>query len=138
MKIVDTYPLITTSSLHAARDFYVTHFGMDVIFEASWVVMLGNGERGNIGLGLMRADHPTNPPGPEIFDGKGMVVTIQVEDAAQALASLKQTGAPIIYDLHNEPWGQRRFMTRDPGGMLIDVVEQTEPAPGYWDKYLPA
>ena len=26
-------------------------------------------------------------------------------------------------------------MTRDPGGTLVDVVEQIAPAPGYWDQY---
>jgi uncharacterized glyoxalase superfamily protein PhnB len=67
-----------------------------------------------------------------------MIVTIQVENAAEALASLKRAGAPITYELHDEPWGQRRFMTRDPGGVLVDVVEQTQPAEGYWDRYLTA
>jgi hypothetical protein len=26
-------------------------------------------------------------------------------------------------------------MTRDPAGMLVDVVEQIEPAPGFWERY---
>ena len=42
-------------------------------------------------------------------------------------------GAPIRYPLTDEPWGQRRFMTVDPSGILLDVVEQIEPAPGFWD-----
>lgn len=33
------------------------------------------------------------------------------------------------------PWGQRRFMVRDRAGVLIDVVEQTEPAAGFWERY---
>ncbi|MCC6946227.1 MAG: VOC family protein [Bradyrhizobiaceae bacterium] len=137
MKVLDTYPLITTPDLRAARNFYRSHFGMEIVFEASWVVMLGRRANGRISLGLMSADHPTNPPGPEIFNGKGMIVTVQVEDAAAAFEKLKRSGAPVVYGLHDEPWGQRRFMTRDPGGTLVDVVEQTEPAPGYWEKYLP-
>jgi uncharacterized glyoxalase superfamily protein PhnB len=137
MKMLNSYPLITTPHLAETRDFYHGHFGMQVIFNANWVVMLGLAN-GDIRLGLMSPDHPTNPPGPEVFDGKGMIVTIQVDDAAQAFASLTQSGAPIVYDLHDEPWGQRRFMTRDPGGTLVDVVEQTAAAEGYWDQYLPA
>lgn len=137
MKVVDTYPLITTADLRGARDFYCTHFDMTVVFEASWVTMLGRRASGRISLGLMSADHPTNPPGPEVFDGKGVIVTVQVEDAAAAFDRLKRAGAPIVYDLRDEPWGQRRFVTRDPGGTLVDVVEQTEPAPGYWENYLP-
>lgn len=136
MKLVSAYPLITTRSLQATRDFYVEHFGLEVIFEANWVAMLGRG--GDIALGFMSPEHPTNPPGPEPFDGKGMIVTMQVEDAKAACAALRRKGAPVTYDLHDELWGQRRFMTIDPSGILVDVVEQTEPAVGWWDRYMNA
>ena len=136
MRVLSAYPLVTTRNLQATRDFYATHFGFEVIFEASWVVMLG--ANGSNCLGLMSPDHPTSPPGADVFDGRGMIVTIQVDDAAQACTALRRQGAPIAYDLHDEPWGQRRFMTLDPSGTLVDVVEQTAPAAGYWEKYLPA
>ena len=61
-----------------------------------------------------------------------------MEDAAKACAKLRRKGVPITDDLHDEPWGQRRFTTLDSSGIIVDVVEQTEPAEGYWDKYLPA
>ncbi len=138
MKLQSVYPLITTGNLAASRDFYVANFGLEVLFEANWVAMLGLPGRGEICLGLMSPDHPTNPPGPETFDGKGMIVTMQVEDASAVFASLKHNGTPIEYGLHDEPWGQRRFMTRDPGGVLVDVVEQTEPQAGFWDAYMSA
>jgi hypothetical protein len=32
--------------------------------------------------------------------------------------------------------GQRRFALRDPAGTWLDIVEQIEPAPGFWDPYL--
>ena len=138
MKVLSAYPLITTKNLRATRDFYVSHVGCEVIFEASWVVMLGRRSSGEINLGFMASNHPTNPPGPEAFDGKGMIVTVQVDDAAKAQAALRKQGAPITYDLHDEPWGQRRFMTLDPSGVLVDVVEQTVPAEGYWEQFMPA
>ncbi len=138
MKTLDSYPLMTVKDMRASRDFYVKHFGMDVIFEAGWVTMLGNGRSGRIALGLMTPDHPTNPPGPEVFDGKGMIVTVQVADAAEAHTTLKQNGVHIFYGLHDEPWGQRRFTLTDPNGIIVDVVEQTEPAAGYWEKYMSA
>lgn len=138
MKLVDSYPLITVNDMHASRDFYVKHFGLDVIFESSWVTMLGDGKRGKIALGFMTPDHPTNPPGPEVFDGKGMIVTVQVEDAAKARAALKEQGVHVFYDLADEPWGQRRFTLTDPSGVIVDVVEQTQPAKGWWDRYMSA
>ena len=86
MKIMDSYPLITVKDMRASRDFHVKHFGLDVIFEADWVTMLGDTESGKIAIGFMTPDHPTNPPGPEVFDGKGMIVTVQVRNAAKACA----------------------------------------------------
>ena len=133
---IATYPLITAKKLKESRDFYLRCFGMAVIFEASWVVMLSDRDDGTITLGLMSRDHPTNPPGPETFDGQGMILTIQVGDVAQLHGRLEGLGAPIVYPLTDEAWGQWRFMTRDPSGVLVDVVEQIAPASGYWDKYI--
>ena len=132
----DTYPLITVRDLAQSRDFFVGVLGMSVVFEASWVAMLGRQEGGPIALGLMTADHPSNPPGPETFDGRGMIMTFQVENASAEHKRLQAAGAPIVYGLATEPWGQRRFMARDPSGILVDVVEQIEPAEGFWDKYM--
>jgi len=87
-------------------------------------------------LGLMTAEHPSKPPGPETFDGKGMIMTFQVENAAAEHKRLQAAGAPIVYGPAEEPWGQRRFMVQDPSGILVDVVEQIEPAAGFWDRYM--
>ena len=56
MKVLSAYPLITTLNLRATRDFYIDHFGLEVIFEASWIVMLGRRSNGEIALGFM-TDH---------------------------------------------------------------------------------
>jgi predicted enzyme related to lactoylglutathione lyase len=135
MAALTAYPLITVNNLKTSRNFFLTHFQMGVVFEANWVVMLSNGTDGAICLGLMTADHPSNPPGPEVFEGRGMIMTLQVENVSEIYARLQQSGVPIVYPLQDEPWGQRRFMTRDPSGIMIDVVEQIEPAPGFWDQY---
>jgi len=140
MRLRNLYPLITTPHVFAARDFYVRHFGFEPLFQASWFVYLaGRDEAGEHGptLAFMLPSHPSNPPGPEPFSGAGMIITMEVADAAAAHRKLTESGAPIIHPLTDEPWGQRRFMTRDPSGVLIDVVEQTEPKPGFWEKYPP-
>ena len=138
MDDLDTYPLVTVTGLEESRDFFVKFFGMSLVFEASWVVMLARTEGGPIVLGLMTADHPSNPPGPEIFAGRGMILTLQVEDASKAFADVQKLGASVTYGLKAEPRGQRRFMVRDPSGLLVDVVEQIDPAPGFWEKYMRA
>lgn len=138
MRVRDLYPLITTPALFEARDFYVKHFGFEVLFEASWFVYLsgpGAGETRGATLAFMHPNHPSNPPGPEVFDGRGMILTVEVADSAAVFERLSREGAPIVHPLTAEDWGQRRFMTRDPAGVLVDVVEQTAPKPGFWEKY---
>jgi uncharacterized glyoxalase superfamily protein PhnB len=64
-------------------------------------------------------------------------VTLQVEDAAAEFQRLKAAGLAIAHPVHDEPWGQRRFAVHDPAGTWVDVVQQIDPAPGFWEKYLP-
>jgi uncharacterized glyoxalase superfamily protein PhnB len=139
MQVRDLYPLITTPALFEARDYYVTHFGFDVAFQASWFVYLvgqADGDSRGATLAFMHPDHPSIPPGPESFDGRGMIITIEVADATAAFDRLSTAGAPIIHPLTDEAWGQRRFMTRDPAGVLVDVVQQIDPEAGFWDRYM--
>lgn len=135
MTILSTYPLITVSDLGASREFFVDHLEFRPVFEADWVVMLAHSGQDTITLGLMASHHPSSPPGPETFSGTGMVFTLQVSEATALHRRLSGKGLPIVHPLSDEPWGQRRFMLRDPSGVLVDVVEQIEPVAGFWEKY---
>jgi catechol 2,3-dioxygenase-like lactoylglutathione lyase family enzyme len=137
MQIQSSYPVVVTGKLRESRDFYVRWLGFEPLFEATWFVYLQAGGGQPWGIALMSSDHPSQPPGPETFDGKGLFLTLQVEDAAAEFERLKQGGVRIAYALKDEPWGQRRFGIVDPAGMWIDVVQQTEPAPGFWEPYMP-
>ena len=134
MQLQASYPVIVTDKLGPCRDFYARLLDFEVVFEATWFVYLASG---GIGIAFMSPDHPSQPPGPERFSGQGMFLTLQTADAAAAFERVKQAGAKSAYPLRDEPWGQRRFGLVDPAGMWVDVVEQIEPSPGYWDKYMP-
>jgi uncharacterized glyoxalase superfamily protein PhnB len=84
----------------------------------------------------MAPDHPSAPPGPEPFSGKGMCLEFQVADAKTEHERFVRDGAPLSLPLRDEAFGQRRFGLFDPAGVWIDVVEQIEPAAGWWDRYL--
>ena len=135
MQLQDFYPIVVTEHLAACRDFYGRWFGLDVVFQASWFVLLGSGE-GRASLAFMHPDHPSAPPGPEPFSGKGVCLEFQVADARAEYARFEEGGAAVALTPRDEPFGQRRFGLFDPAGVWIDVVEQIEPAPGWWDRYL--
>ena len=65
-----------------------------------------------------------------------MFITLQVADARSEYERLVDAGLRCDLDLTDEPWGQRRFGVIDPAGTWVDVVEQIEPAPGWWDPYM--
>ena len=136
MQLESTYPVIVTDEISACRDFYVRHFGFEVIFESTWFIYLASKANPVLGVAFMSPDHPSSPPGPEKFNGQGMFFTLQVSDAAAEFQKVRQSGARIAYELRDEPWGQRRFGLVDPSGTWVDVVQQIEPAAGFWDPYM--
>lgn len=133
--IVATYPIIVTDMLRECRDFYTRWFGFEVVFEASWIVVLAGAGSDAPTLAFMHSSHPSTPPEPEPFTGDGMFLTLQVEDASAEYERVRAAGLECALEPTDEPWGQRRFAAVDPAGMWVDVVEQTEPAPGWWDRY---
>lgn len=135
MHIKDLYSVIVTDKLVECREFYTRWFGFQVVFQASWFVYLAATGDHPFGIAFMSPDHPSQPPGPDTFNGRGMFLTVQVADAAAELERLQSAGLAIAYPLHDEPWGQRRFAVYDPAGTWVDVIEQIEPEPGFWDKY---
>jgi catechol 2,3-dioxygenase-like lactoylglutathione lyase family enzyme len=135
MQLQNIYPIVVTQRATDCRDFYRRWFELEVIFEATWFVLLGRAE-GTAVIAFMAPDHPSAPPGPEPFSGKGMCLEFQVADAQAAYERFVRDGAPVELPLRDEPFGQRRFGLFDPAGVWIDVIEQIEPAPGWWDRYL--
>jgi len=136
MDLVDSYPVVVTDRLRECRDFYRRWFEFEVGFEANWFVLLtGSGAR-PVTLAFMHSDHPSSPPSPAPYRGDGAFLTFQVSDANAEYKRLVEAGLECDLALTDEPWGQRRFGVVDPAGMWVDVVEQIEPASGWWDPYI--
>jgi catechol 2,3-dioxygenase-like lactoylglutathione lyase family enzyme len=136
MRPVDCYPIVITDRLRECRDFYGRWFGFEVTFEADWIVVLSSAGDRPATLAFMHSEHPSTPPSPDRYSGDGMFITFQVEDARSEYERPVAAGLQCELELTDEPWGQRRFAAVDPAGMWIDVVEQIEPASGWWDPYL--
>ena len=128
-----TYPVVVSEAVRKCRDFYVGWFGFEVVFAAEWIAVLGAG--GVPALAFMHPEHPTSPPAPGAYRGHGTFLTIQVADAKHEYERVVAGGLRCELDLTDEPWGQRRFAVVDPAGMWVDVVEQTEPATGWWEHH---
>lgn len=137
MRFTDRYPIFVTPRKETCRDFWTRHLGFEVGFDSTWFTLLTGGQ-GSASIAFMTPDHPSAPPGPEVFSGRGVCFELQVDDVDAAYARFAASGAQADYPLTSEPFGQRRFGFFDPAGLWVDVVQQTEPAAGFWDRYVHA
>ncbi|WP_410000907.1 VOC family protein [Vannielia litorea] len=60
--------------------------------------------------------------------GGRVLLNFEVEDVDAVHARLKAAGLPMLLDLRSEEFGQRHFITADPGGVLIDVITPIPPS----------
>jgi catechol 2,3-dioxygenase-like lactoylglutathione lyase family enzyme len=92
MELEDSYPVVVTDKLIECRDFYTRWFGFRVVFEATWFVYLKPSDESPHGIAFIAPDHPSQPPGPEAFDGEGILLTFQVHDAASEFDRVRRSG----------------------------------------------
>lgn len=134
MKVTSYYPVIMTGDVAATVAFYVEHFRFQPLFEADWYVHLQSIDSEVVNLAVLHGDHPTVPA-----EGRGraagLLLNFEVEDVEAEHARLKEAGLPMLLDLRDEAFGQRHFITRDPNGVLIDVITPIPPSSEFAAQY---
>ena len=141
MALKSLFPVIVTSRLAEARDFYIEHFDFRVVFEADWYVQL-HGLRGEgvppMELAFMLPNVESQPALLHAaFSGAGVVLSIDVDDVDAVHTKLNVAGAlkEIVVALRDEPWGQRHFLFKDPAGTFLDVFQMIPPTSEYAPAY---
>jgi catechol 2,3-dioxygenase-like lactoylglutathione lyase family enzyme len=127
MKIESAYPVICTDKIAESRDFYTQHFNFKIIFEEEWYISLRSKESPEYELALLDYQHPSLPSESR-QPTSGLLLNIEVADVDQEYDRLKKEGLPMLLDLKSEEWGQRHFITKDPNGLLIDVIQNIPPS----------
>lgn len=130
MKCSSYYPVIQTAEVAGTAAFYIRHFRFQPLFTADWYVHLQSAEDASVNLAVLAQDHatiPTEGRGPS----RGVILNFEVEDPDAEFARAQAAGLPILKPLTDEAFGQRHFITRDPGGVLIDVIRPIPPAAEY-------
>jgi uncharacterized glyoxalase superfamily protein PhnB len=122
------FPLILTDRIEDAAEFYRSVFGLETVAELDWYVQLQHPDDEAIQIAFISSDHDSVPASHR-GSAHGVLVTIEVSDADAVRAVVGAAGHRIMVELRDEVWGQRHFMTQDPTGLLVDVVQQLEPAP---------
>jgi uncharacterized glyoxalase superfamily protein PhnB len=120
------FPLILTDRPDHAAGFCRTLFDFEVVADLGWYVQLQHPQNGAVQIAFI-SDRHDSVPAPFRQVPQGVLVTIEIDDAAAYRVRAGEAGHPIHVDLTDEVWGQRHFITEDPTGLLVDVVQQIEP-----------
>ena len=97
----------------AAREFYAGMFDFDIAMDMGWIATLASPENRGAQISIFERDAE---------QGRDPFVSIEVDDVDAVHARALALGHDVIYELRDEDWGVRRFMVRDPGGRVVNVL----------------
>lgn len=134
MKTTSYYPVLMTEDVAGTAAFYVEHFEFRPLFESDWYVHLQSARDKRVNLGIVAGDHETVPPEGR-GKASGLLINFEVKDPDAVYERVIAAGLPILRSLRDEPFGQRHFITRDPNGVLIDVIKPIPPSAEFAAQY---
>jgi catechol 2,3-dioxygenase-like lactoylglutathione lyase family enzyme len=128
------YPVLMSDHILTTRDFYVQHFGFQIIFESDWYVSLkSQDERYELAFVAYTHDTVVKEYQQPVA---GLLLNFEVSDVdAEYQRLIVQNGLPLKRELLSESFGQRHFATVDPNGVLIDVIQIIPPSGEYAEQY---
>ena len=104
-------PNIKSDRPAETRDFFVELLGFEVAMDLDWVLTLASPTNPSAQVTIIGNDDPAAPG-----------ISVEVDDVDAVHASAVDRGLEIAYPLRDEEWGVRRFMLREPGGTMVNVL----------------
>jgi catechol 2,3-dioxygenase-like lactoylglutathione lyase family enzyme len=118
MTIRRVVPNLLCSAIETTRDFYVHVLGFEVVMDMGWIVTVASPSNPTAQISFFQGD-----PGPASDEP---VLTIEVREVDAVHATVTEVGSEVVLSLRDEPWGVRRFFTRDPDGRVVNVMSQPD------------
>jgi len=126
---------VYSDDLQKSKKFYTDLLGLVPIFDSDWVVQMTSKDNEHLNLTLQLRTHDSIP---EDFRKKpqGFSIAFVVPDVDSVFKTARSMGLEIVQPPKNEDYGQRRFLTLDPDGLLVDVSSNCEPSAEFVKKYM--
>lgn len=118
---------IITEKLAETKEFYTKVLGFGITFENEFYLLMHTPDKSSE-ISFLLPDHPSQKSiFQSPFNGKGVYLTIEVEEVDRIYRELRSKGIPLEIEIRDEPWGDRHFAIVDPNGIGIDIVTYTRP-----------
>jgi catechol 2,3-dioxygenase-like lactoylglutathione lyase family enzyme len=119
---------IITDKLAETKAFYQQVLNFGVTFENEFYLLMHTPNQ-QAELSFLLPNHPSQQPlFQPPFAGKGVYLTIEVDDVDAEYDRIRALAIPLEIDMREEPWGDRHFALVDPNGIGIDLVTYAPPA----------
>lgn len=128
------FPDICSDVLQESKKFYMSLFDFSPVFEIEWYIQLQSPTDKNLQLAFVKRNHPSVPEAYRQTP-QGVVISIELENVDPVYQKAGKLGYKMVLPLRDEVWGQRHFMTVDPNGLLVDVIQMIEPAPQFLQEH---
>ena len=113
MRIHRIIPNLNVDDASTGHDFYVGFLGLRQEFDLGWVTSFRSPTNPSAQISLVSGDATAPEPS---------ALTVAVADVDTAYSDAQARGYEIVHPLTHETWGVRRFLVRDPHGVVVNVV----------------
>ncbi len=101
-----------------AAGFYRDILGLDLMMDHGWIATYGAADQKMDVQISFASEGGSGTPTPDL--------SIEVDHVDEVLEKIKTAGFPVEYGPADEPWGVRRFYTRDPFGKLVNILSHID------------
>src|SRR5688572_1474832 len=108
-------PNIEADDPAGTRDVFVSLLGFEVVMDLGWIVTVASPDDPAVQVSIVSNGDPAAPG-----------ITVGVSDVDATHTEALEQGHEIVYPLRDEEWGVRRFMIREPGGTVVNIVAHKE------------
>lgn len=126
------FPNIIAADLAATKAWYIELLGWAVEFDSDWFVHLRAPDAPGVELGVINAAHEIVADVVEPHAG-GAMLTFVVDDVDDVHRKAVKLGYEILQEPRDLFYGQRRMVTRDPSGTIVDISSECEPSQEFLD-----
>ena len=133
--ITSLYPVLMSEDVHQAAQFFIDYFQFQESFRSDWYIGLKNIESG-FELAFIDSKHGTVP---QAYQSKasGLIINIEVDKVDCLYEELRQQGEKeFLLPIKSEDFGQRHFIVKAPGSVLVDVIQVIPPSAEFVANYL--
>ena len=116
MKIKRVDSTISTNKLRESKEFYMKHFGFQLVYESDWYIELIAADAPTIGISFTL---PQREAGE--FFKKGLIISFEVDDVDAEYERFREQLSEVVTEPTTMPWGNRALLFRDPDGNLVNL-----------------